>query len=87
MTFKAFSDSSSSYTLDNLTFENQGDRLSIYGSLQITEDQQGLAFAQQLADILQQTIKYLEQQDLPEQITSPEDPEEMTNPFWQEPKK
>lgn len=83
MTFQAFSDHISSSEIDNLTLENQGNRLSIYGSLQITCDQQGLAHAQQLQAVLTQAIHYLQQQDLPEKIDQPDDSEEIDNPFWQ----
>ena len=41
MTFQAFADDCSSYTLGNLTFENNADYLSVYGDIQIQRDQQG----------------------------------------------
>ncbi|OUY09077.1 hypothetical protein [Acinetobacter populi] len=84
MDFKPFKDATASITIDNLTLENQGERLSIYGSLQITRDQQGLRDAKQLQQILNETVHYLEQQTLPEKLTPPEDAEEIDNPFWQE---
>jgi hypothetical protein len=81
--FCPFADSTSSFQLDELTFENQGERMSIYGSVQITLDQQGLKLAKALQQILNATVDYLEQQDLPERITPPDDAEELDNPFWQ----
>ncbi|MCH4248103.1 MAG: hypothetical protein LKF82_09770 [Acinetobacter populi] len=84
MDFKPFKDATASLTIDNLTLENQGERLSIYGSLQITRDQQGLRDAKQLQQILNETVYDLEQQTLPEKLTPPEDAEEIDNPFWQE---
>ena len=42
MTFQAFTDDCGSYTLGNLTFENNADYLSVYGDIQIQRDQQGL---------------------------------------------
>ncbi len=82
--FRPFADSMMSTEIDNLTIENQGERISIYGSLQITADQQGLAFAKALQELLDDTVKYLEQQDLPEHLTNDEDDdEEVDNPFWQ----
>lgn len=82
--FKPFNDEVSSSTIDNLTLENQGDRLSIYGSLQITLDQKGLDYARQLQHVLNETVQYLQQQCLPEKLIPPEDAEEIDNPFWQE---
>lgn len=82
--FRPFSDSITSTELDKLTIENQGERMSIYGSLQITADQQGLVLAKALQKLLDDTVNYLEQQDLPEHITNDEDDgEEVDNPFWQ----
>ena len=68
ITFKPFADDVSQSTLNELTFENQGDAVSIYGSIQITADQQGLAYAKQLARIANEAVAYLEQQNLPENI-------------------
>ncbi|GAA5001499.1 hypothetical protein GCM10023206_04000 [Acinetobacter puyangensis] len=83
MDFTPFKDATGSRTIDNLTLENQGERLSIYGSLQITLDQQGLHYAKQLQQLLNEMVDYLEQQTLPEKLTPPEDAEEVDNPFWQ----
>lgn len=58
--FVPFSDDVSQSMLQELTFENQGDAVSIYGSLQITKDAEGLARAKQLAHIVHQAITYLE---------------------------
>ena len=76
ISFKPFADDVSQSTLDELTFENQGDAISIYGSIQITADQQGLAYAKQLARIANEAITYLEQQDLPENIAKQNDEDE-----------
>ncbi|MFU8927312.1 hypothetical protein [Acinetobacter puyangensis] len=84
MDFTPFKDATGSRTIDNLTLENQGERLSIYGSLQITLDQQGLHYAKQLQQLLNKTVDYLEQQTLPKKLIPPEDAEEVNNPFWQE---
>lgn len=81
--FHAFADDTASTVIDHLTLENQGDRLSLYGSLQITCDQKGLAHAQQLQHILTQAIDYLQQQkqnnQLPEQLHYPH--HTVKNPF------
>lgn len=62
ISFKPFADDVSQSMLNELTFENQGDCVSIYGSLQITADAQGLAYAKQLARIVNETVAHLEQQ-------------------------
>lgn len=86
MPFKAFADDVSQTMVDELTVENQGNRVSIYGSMQITLDQIGLTHARQLQDILRDAISYLEQQtELPDQLAAPEAAEEVDNPFWQNP--
>ena len=81
MSFSPFADATASTKLDNLTFENQGDRLSIYGSIQIPQDQAGLALLKQLQTIIQQAVKTLEGMQLPDKIAVPEAAEEVDNPF------
>ena len=76
ISFKPFADDVSQSTLDELTFENQGDAVSIYGSIQITADQQGLAYAKQLAHIANEAVAYLEQQELPESVAKQNDEDE-----------
>lgn len=83
MGFKAFSDDRSQTEIDELTIENNGDRLALYGSIAITCDQLGLQHAKALLKVLQDSIEYLEKQDLPEKIQNNGDAEELDNPFWQ----
>lgn len=79
--FTPFADDQSSSAIEDLTLENQFDRINLYGNLQITKDQQGLAAAKELQALLNQIVDVLEHQDnLPEQIENlPE--QEMENPF------
>lgn len=84
MEFTAFTDDTASLTIDNLCFENQSERLSIYGSIQIYQDQQGLAYAKKLRDLLAQTVSYLEQQELPQCANRQHGVQEIDNPFWDE---
>ena len=42
MSFQAFKDNSASMDIGGLTLENNEERVSIYGSLNIGRDQQGL---------------------------------------------
>ena len=64
MEFKPFQNHTQSITIDALTIENQGERISIYGSLQIHQDQQSLEHAKTLLRILEQTVATLESQNL-----------------------
>jgi hypothetical protein len=79
--FEPFAERASLCSLDGLTIENNQDRLSLYGSLNIAQDQQGLAQAQALKALLEQVISHLQaQQDLPEKLDYPPE-EEVDNPF------
>lgn len=84
MDFSPFANSTSSAQIDDLTLENQGDRLSIYGSIQITLDKEGLVLAQALQQVINQTVVYLSQQELPDTLPAPEEAEEIDNPFWKD---
>lgn len=81
MTFQAFANHDQSTAIDNLTIENQGDRLSIYGSLQIKVTAQGLSDAQTLLKILQDTVDYLQRQNLSENRSEIPEAERIQNPF------
>ena len=69
MSFKPFADATSSYELDDLTLENNEDRVALYGSLNISRDEAGLAKAKQLQQLCNELVSYLEQvPDLPKHI-------------------
>lgn len=85
MSFKAFNDDSSSMDVGDLTFENNDQRVAIFGSLNIGRDQQGLAQARQLQAIINEMVSYLEQQSLPEQIETFK-PKSVKNPFMDDEK-
>lgn len=79
--FKAFENGTESHSIHDLTLENQEDRVNIYGNLQITKDQQGLAAAKALQAYLNDIVKTLEQSsDLPENVTTQVEGE-IENPF------
>ncbi|MDO4223407.1 MAG: hypothetical protein Q4D05_05180 [Acinetobacter sp.] len=68
MNFTAYDCADTSLQIDDLTIESHADVVDIYGNLQISKDQQGLAKAQQLAQIMQQIVGHLQQiPHLPEQ--------------------
>lgn len=77
-----FQNESESFTMGELTIENRLDRISIYGETDITKDQEGLAKARILRDVLNLTIKELEHNpSLPRHIT-PAKIEMVPNPFY-----
>ncbi|EPF70352.1 hypothetical protein [Acinetobacter rudis] len=79
--FKPFATETDSSAVHDLTFENQFDHINIYGNLQISKDQQGLAVARKLAAFFNDMVKELEQQtDLAEKIEI-KDADEVENPF------
>ncbi len=81
MTFQAFADDCSSYTLGNLTFENNADYLSVYGDIQIQHDQQGLQHLLVLQQIINQAVTDLKvDAALPAQLTAAP-VNEIDNPF------
>ena len=81
MTFLAFADDCSSYTLDNLTFENNANHLSVYGDMQIQRDQQGLQQLLTLQSLINQAVIALQADDtLPEQLPAAKHTE-IDNPF------
>lgn len=82
MEFKPFQNHTQSIAIDELTIENQGERISIYGSLQIHQDQQSLEHAKILMKILEQTVITLESQNLVIKVEkNHDDVEVVKNPF------
>jgi hypothetical protein len=64
----------------NLAVENRLDRVSIAGDVDLTADQQGLALARQMHELLGQVVAKLEGQALPERLPAP-DVKTVENPF------
>ena len=82
MEFKPFQNHTQSIAIDGLTIENQGERISIYGSLQIHQDQHSLEHAKILMKILEQTVITLESQNLVIKVEqNHDDVEVVKNPF------
>ena len=81
-TLKPFADDAASLMIGKLTIENSTDQLSLYGSLDITRDQHGLAQARQLKALLDAAVATLEgQADLPQALPKPGAPKIVRNPF------
>jgi hypothetical protein len=78
--FNPFQNEADSLTLDDLTIENRLDRLSIYGTLQITRDKAGLKLAQELKSLIDAAVKKMKAEDLPEHVTVTA-PDRVDNPF------
>lgn len=77
-------DGKDSEAIDDLTIEDNGERLSIYGSLNITLDKVGLEKAIKLKNILNEATNHMLHQSalgkLPDELP-PQDTEEVNNPF------
>jgi hypothetical protein len=80
--FKPFADDSQSQSIGDLTVENGTDRVSIYGSVDLTRDKAGLKRARALKAILDEAVRILDEQpDLPDEIASAEPTVAVKNPF------
>lgn len=63
-----FGNESETAQLGDLTIENRIDRISLYGSMTITCDQEGLRYAQELKALFDGVVAKLQSLDLPERI-------------------
>ena len=79
--FMAYENETDAFQIDTLTVENRLDRISIYGSLDLTKDRHGLESALKLKRIIDASIDALKQdKNLPDQITTVPS-ESVDNPF------
>jgi hypothetical protein len=81
MKFKPFANESDSLEIGGLTFENRVDRVSVYGSIDITRDKKGLEAAKKIAALLDTVVKTLKAEELPESIPPPKGIDTVKNPF------
>ncbi len=78
--FKPFKNEADCLQICELTIENRVDRVSIFGSIDITLDKEGLTVARELKAIIDSTLAELEKVGLPAKIAIA--PVEMVdNPF------
>ena len=77
---KVFQNESESLEVGKLTIENRTDRVTIYGSIDLTRDKAGLKAAGDLKAVIDAVVAFLGAQDLPEKITFAT-PKEKKNPF------
>lgn len=66
--FAPFQNASQSMRIDGLTIENQGDRVSIYGSIDITKTKSGLETAQYLHKVFARIEGYLTSESLKTEV-------------------
>jgi hypothetical protein len=78
--FTPYRNESDCLQLADLTIENRLDRVSVYGSIDLTKDKTGLENARELKRILDQVVEALEASDLPDKVAM-EEPETVKNPF------
>ena len=80
--FKPYQNDTESHAIHDLTLENGEERINLYGNLQLTKDQAGLAAAKALQAFLNDVVQILEAEaDLPAQIRQDNDEHEVENPF------
>ena len=81
-TISPFANESESLGIGDLTIENRTDRISIYGSIDLTRDKAGLEHARMLKAVLDKVVQALEsEKNLPDKIAPPDTPDEVANPF------
>ena len=83
MAMTPFADEASSSSVGGLAVENRLDRVSLYGSLDLTRDRQGLEDAQRLRALLDAIVGALEGKgdSLPERLVSAPGATRIPNPF------
>jgi hypothetical protein len=57
---KPFANESETIQIADITIENRTDRVTLYGSIDLTRDKEGLAHAQELKKIIDAAVKTLE---------------------------
>ena len=81
-TIEPFANESDSLGIGGLAVENRTDRVSVYVSLDLTRDKQGLAHARELQTLLDRVVWALEaEKDLPDEVAPAKRPTEVENPF------
>jgi hypothetical protein len=76
-----FEDETEVITIDGLTIENRLDMMSIYGTLDIPKDKEGLERILDLKRQVDTIAAYLKREDLPNKIVIENKAKDVTNPF------
>jgi hypothetical protein len=80
-TFKPYQNEADSIAIEDLTIENRLDKISVYGSIDLTKDKAGLQQAKQLKELIDATVAALEaEKNLPDHIVV-KPAEKVDNPF------
>ena len=77
---KVYQNESESVEIGKLAIENRTDRVTIYGSIDVTRDKAGLKSAHELKAMVDAIVAFLDGENLPEQI-SLKAAAEKKNPF------
>lgn len=84
-TFKPFSNQDDAFTIGGFTIENANDKVSLYGSLDLTRNDTGLKQAKALQSILDAVVRALEQDasppDQPKPPAKSKPVKKVKNPF------
>ena len=82
MSFRPYADEAAALQIGDLTIENRLDRISLFGSLDLTRDKAGLQHARVLRDLLAAVVTELEREGpaLPE-ATETANTDTVKNPF------
>jgi hypothetical protein len=79
---KPYADDATSVQIGELTLENGQDCVAMYGNLDLTRDQTGLAHARALKRVLDEVVRVLEAEPhLPSRVPPPQAPKQVKNPF------
>jgi hypothetical protein len=78
--FSPFKNEADRLQIGGLTIENRLDRISMYGSLEVTLDLDGLEAARELMEVLSLTMHEMAHANLADKIVGAE-PEPVKNPF------
>lgn len=81
MKFIPFANESDSMEIGGLTIENRVDKVSIYGSMDITRDKKGLQAAKKIAALINAVVEQLSSENLPKSIPPPKETDTVKNPF------
>lgn len=83
MTLTPFADEATALQIGGLMVENRLDRVSLYGSLDLTRDRAGLARARALLALVQSVVAALEREGeaLPEAVKVGTGTDSVKNPF------
>lgn len=78
---KPYQNEEESIAIDELNVENRLDRISVYGSIDLTKDKTGLARARELKEVLDAVVAALEKEkSLPDHVQL-KPTEKVRNPF------